>query len=303
MNEDTRMLLRFICDGDLRRSQAQAQIILKHITTKKDEDFAKQQLSKLENAKTRFIQLPANLENLLVAEDSSFFPESRFLVRKKEQDIVDQILRIRMAAQKLKEMSLSYTPTLMLYGASGTGKTMLAKYIAYKAGIPYLYVRFSGLVGQYLGSTQNNIARVFDYARREPCVLCFDEIDSVGMARGQKNDIGEMNRIVITLMQEMDRVTNDMIVIGTTNRFDRLDPAMLRRFTVVQEIFPFTEEETCDLVQLFYKSIDEEISSDEAMKWLTTYCSENPGMSFYPYQVIKTLKQQLVDRIANETQR
>ena len=179
---------------------------------------------------------------------------------------------------------------------------MLAKYIAYKAGIPYLYVRFSGLVGQYLGSTQNNIARVFDYARREPCVLCFDEIDSVGMARGQKNDIGEMNRIVITLMQEMDRVTNDMIVIGTTNRFDRLDPAMLRRFTVVQEIFPFTKEEACDLVQLFYKSIDEEISSDEAMKWLSTYCSENPGMSFYPYQIIRTLKQQLVDRITNETQ-
>ena len=121
------------------------------------------------------------------------------------------------------------------------------------------------------------------------------------MARGQKNDIGEMNRIVITLMQEMDRVTNDMIVIGTTNRFDRLDPAMLRRFTVVQEISPFTGEEACDLIRRFYKSIGEEIDSNEAMKWLTTYCSETPDMSFYPYQIIKTLKQQLVDRIANET--
>lgn len=107
---------------------------------------------------------------------------------------------------------------------------MLARYIAHKAKLPFLRIQFSSLVDSHLGQTQSNLARIFDYVRTAPCVLCFDEIDAVGMARGQKDDVGEMNRVVIAIMQEMDRLPNNVIIIGTTNRFDRLDPALIRRF-------------------------------------------------------------------------
>ena len=58
------------------------------------------------------------------------------------------------------------------------------------------------------------------------------------MARGQKDDVGEMNRVVIAIMQEMDRLPNNVIIIGTTNRFDRIDPALTRRFPLQYELNP-----------------------------------------------------------------
>ena len=64
---------------------------------------------------------------------------------------------------------------------------------------------------------------------KRPCVLCIDEIDTIAMRRGQ-TDVGEMNRVVISLMQELDQLPNDMIVVATTNRYDQLDSALLRRF-------------------------------------------------------------------------
>lgn len=203
MNDEVRMLIRYVCDGDIKRSQAQAQIILRNSRTQKDSEFVKSQLKKLEDSKARFIELPYNLQSILVAEDSSFFPVSRFLLRPKEESVIERILKIARAASVLKEMNISFTPSLMLYGESGTGKTMLAKYIAYRAGIPYVYVRFSGLINSQLGKTQENLNRIFTYAKQKPCVLCIDEIDTIAMRRGQ-TDVGEMNRVVISLMQELD---------------------------------------------------------------------------------------------------
>lgn len=67
--------------------------------------------------------------------------------------------------------------------------------------------------------------------------MCFDEIDAVGMERGQQNEVGEMSRIVISLMQELDTIPNDVIIIGTTNRFDMLDTALVRRFPMNYQIY------------------------------------------------------------------
>ena len=89
--------------------------------------------------------------------------------------------------------------------------------------------------------------------RTAPCVLCFDEIDAVGMARGQKDDVGEMNRVVIAIMQEMDRLPNNVITIGTTNRFDRLDPALIRRFPLQYELKPLCRADAEMLSKRFFE--------------------------------------------------
>lgn len=251
MNDNTRMLLRFVCEGDMKKSKAQAKIVLNSIESAKDEKFKEQMLRKLES-KTDFIELPYNLKELLIAEDVSNFPEQRFLLREDDAAFVQKLINARKAAQKLDEIGISYLPSLILYGESGTGKTMLAKYAAHKLDLPFVYVRFSSVVSSYLGSTQSNISKIFDFARSEPCVLCLDEIDSIGMARGQKNDVGEMNRIVIALMQELDRLANNVVVIGTTNRFDRLDPALVRRFSIIHQVLPLSSDDAIRLAEKFF---------------------------------------------------
>ena len=130
---------------------------------------------------------------------------------------------------------------------------MLARYMAHKAGKPFVYMRFSSIVDCHLGGTQSNIASIFEYARKTPCLLCLDEIDAIGMARGQVNDMGEMSRIVIALMQELDRMPNDAIVVGTTNRFDQIDSALARRFTIQHEVLPLNKEDAVQVAERFFR--------------------------------------------------
>lgn len=96
---------------------------------------------------------------------------------------------------------------------------------------------------------------MFDYAKRTPCVLCIDEIDALGTMRGKKDDVAEMSRVVIALMQELDNIKNDVIVIGTTNRPDQLDEALIRRFVQRHEVKPLNQDDIRELVRKFNDSV------------------------------------------------
>ncbi len=294
MNDKQRLLLLYICDGDIKNAQKQARVILNELTAAKDEMFKKSMLRKLDT-KPSIIELPYNLRELLIAEDVSNFPESRFVLRPEEAKIVEKVMSTVKASERLSELGISYLPAVMLYGDSGGGKTMLARYIAYKANRPFVYVRFSSVVSSYLGSTQSNIAKVFEYARTAPCVLCFDEIDAIGMARGQKNDVGEMNRIVITLMQEMDRLPNNVIIIGTTNRYDRLDSALIRRFPMRHEVRPMSRSDINELAERFFK-----YAGIATEGWLKDWCDTNFTDTEPASTVVEKCTQLIVNRIIQE---
>lgn len=250
MNNDTRNLLREVCSGDISRAQKAAMVLMKNNKTAKDADFCADLLKKME-AKANFIQLPQNVRGILVAEDVSQYPTAKFFWRKRENDIADKVISMYHVADQLQSKGIRYLPATILWGESGCGKTELARYIAYRVGLPYVYVRFSTLVDSFLGKTQKNLANVFDYVRRTPCVMCFDEIDAVGMERGQQNEVGEMSRIVISLMQELDTIPNDVIIIGTTNRFDMLDTALVRRFPMNYQIYRLDQTDAEEMARKF----------------------------------------------------
>lgn len=293
MNNNERRLLQYVCEGDIKNARQQARVILNGISTKKDESFREAMLRKLD-VQGNLIELPHNVKGLLVAEDTEQFPEGKFLLRDREAMAVQETLALYHAADKLLEMRIPFLPALLLHGASGCGKTELARYIAHQAKLPFVCVRFSNLLDSHLGSTQSNIARIFDYARSAPCVLCFDEIDAIGTARGQMHDVGEMNRIVISVMQELDQTSNHAIIIGTTNRFDQLDAALVRRFPLQYELLPLSPCEAVKLAEKFFRYTG--LAWDKWEDWCTAAFNESMPAS----SVVEECTKVVVSRVIKE---
>lgn len=124
---------------------------------------------------------------------------------------------------------------VLLYGPPGTGKTLLAKAVATECSVNFLSVKGPELINMYVGESERQIREVFAKARRaRPCVVFFDELDSLAPARGRGSDSGGvMDRVVSQLLAEIDSAqggsgTDDVFIIGATNRPDLLDPALLR---------------------------------------------------------------------------
>lgn len=124
---------------------------------------------------------------------------------------------------------------VLLYGPPGTGKTLLAKAVATECSVNFLSIKGPELINMYVGESERLVRDVFIRARRaKPCVIFFDELDSLAPARGRGSDSGGiMDRVVSQLLAEIDSAqsgsgSDDVFIIGATNRPDLLDPALLR---------------------------------------------------------------------------
>lgn len=121
---------------------------------------------------------------------------------------------------------------VLLHGPPGTGKTLIAKAVATECSLNFLSVKGPELMNKYVGQSEENVRKIFQQARdAAPCVIFFDELDSLAPNRGRSGDTGGvMDRIVSQLLAELDGLhkSHDVFVIGATNRVDLLDPALLR---------------------------------------------------------------------------
>ncbi len=135
----------------------------------------------------------------------------------------------------LKKFALEPRHKVLVYGPPGNGKTMLAEALAKELDVPFLRVRYSGLVASYLGDTSKHIDEVMDYAATAPCVLFFDEFDGIGANRNG-GDVGEMRRITNQLLISMDRLPSHVMFVAATNAVNLVDPALKRRFDFTIEL-------------------------------------------------------------------
>lgn len=122
---------------------------------------------------------------------------------------------------------------VLLYGPPGTGKTLLAKAVATECSLNFLSVKGPELINMYIGESEKNVRDIFQKARSaRPCVIFFDELDSLAPARGASGDSGGvMDRVVSQMLAEIDGLNDssqDLFIIGASNRPDLIDPALLR---------------------------------------------------------------------------
>ncbi|MEM0481402.1 MAG: CDC48 family AAA ATPase [Nitrososphaerota archaeon] len=130
-----------------------------------------------------------------------------------------------------KKLGIRPPRGILLYGPPGVGKTLLAKAVATESQANFISVKGPEVLSKWVGESEKAIREIFRRAREAaPCIVFFDELDSIAPRRGLHTDSGVTDRLVNQLLTEMDGMMTlkEVVVIGATNRPDILDPALLR---------------------------------------------------------------------------
>lgn len=171
-----------------------------------------------------------NLYNLIIQDKEEVTLNDIFLDPKNKEQFV-QLIKENTFTKELQEYGLPVNNKVLLQGSSGCGKTMTAKAIANALGKNIIILNLSNIVSSRIGETSQNIKMIFDKASRERSVLFLDELDQIGKARGSDDkDVGEMRRLVNTLIQLIDYYPEDALLLCATNHPEIIDTALIRRF-------------------------------------------------------------------------
>ncbi len=142
------------------------------------------------------------------------------------------------ARERLASFGLRHKKKILLYGQPGCGKTLGAERLAWATGLPLVKVRFDALISSYFGESGINLRAVFESAKARPCLLFLDECDFIAKSRNNQNDVGEVPRLVNTLLQLLEDFDAPGLLVAATNLDKQLDKALFRRFDDVFEVLP-----------------------------------------------------------------
>lgn len=132
--------------------------------------------------------------------------------------------------EKLVKHGLAGRLNMLLYGPPGTGKTLIAGHVAAQLRKPLYVVRLESVISSLLGDTAKNLRNIFEFVPTKGGVLLLDEVDAVAKLRDDKHEVGELKRVVNTLIQGLDSLDDASVILAATNHPSLLDPAIWRRF-------------------------------------------------------------------------
>ena len=167
---------------------------------------------------TGLVNLPA---------DASLF---EIVLSPSARSVLDAVVAEWKNRDLLRERGLLPRSKLFFHGPPGCGKSLTARALGHDLHLPVYLVRFDSVIGAYLGQTAIHLRQLFHFAEITPCILLLDELDALGKRRGNPLDVGELDRIVIALMQELEHSKPQGLIIGTSNLAKNLDDALWRRF-------------------------------------------------------------------------
>jgi SpoVK/Ycf46/Vps4 family AAA+-type ATPase len=210
-------------------------------------------------------QLPVDSESRLALADEEQILKGqvKVILEPSVKQRIEEFINYVKAADKLLARNVGISPSMLIYGQPGVGKTELARYIASELQLPLITARSDSLISSFLGSTAKNLRSLFEHVKSRPCILFLDELDSVAKLRDDHHELGELKRVVISLLQNIDSVAGETILIAATNHPHLLDKAVWRRFTYKIEIRKPNIDERKELFRLFlndYAPPEEELN-------------------------------------------
>lgn len=146
------------------------------------------------------------------------------------QDAINTLIEEWIHVERLQKAGIRPPLNCLVFGAPGTGKTKLAHVLASKLSLPLVVAKLDGLISSFLGTTARNIATLFEFTNRYQCILLLDEFDAVAKIRDDPHEVGEIKRVVNSLLQCLDDRSSIGFTIAITNHEQLLDSAIWRRF-------------------------------------------------------------------------
>lgn len=302
MNSNLRSLMSFVADNQMDKARDFVKKFCESNEVKSDYGYCNMLLNRLRRSGGYLLELPPDVQNLLFKEDVSgtFIPE-RYYVSEREAVLTERILRKNRSAQRLGNAGINYLNATLLYGESGTGKTQFGRYLAYTMGVPFCYFNLSRTVDSLMGGTSKNLNKVFNYIKGRPCVFMIDELDAVSSNRARSDSTsasGEMNRTTISLMQNLDQLSSDVVLLAATNRPELIDDAVKRRFPIRHEVQVLSPDELLQMSEHFLADVrahaDFHVEYDRGE--LVRYCGSGVKQS----EVIDTLVESLAEAVEKD---
>ena len=175
-----------------------------------------------------------DLANLIAARYSETRLSSMVLSPALEQRLRRVLVEQRQQT-RLRSHGLRPRRKLLLLGPPGAGKTMTAAALAGELHMPLFTIVLDGLMTKFMGETAAKLRLVFDAIAETRGVYFFDEFDAIGAKRTERNDVGEIRRVLNSFLQFLEADDSDSLIIAATNHPELLDPALYRRFDDVIE--------------------------------------------------------------------
>ena len=174
------------------------------------------------------VPIDAKSRQPLVEEQS--WPSDPVFLDEAARNTLGAFLSDARHADELSAKGLASNLCMLLSGPPGTGKSLLASHVAAKLDRPFYVARLDSVISSLLGDTAKNIRNVFDFAPRHDAVLLLDEMDAIAKLRDDRHELGELKRVVNTVIQGLDALEEKTVVVAATNHPHLLDSAIWRRF-------------------------------------------------------------------------